>query len=320
VLTTRGTVGNVAYYGEKIPFDNIRINSGMVIIRPNREELYPLYCYYIFIKLQSNLDTYISGTAQPQLPIKDMVQMPIILPPLPTQRAIACVLSSLDDKIDLLTRQNATLEALAQTYFRQWFVEEAGDEETTLGEFTDNIKVNVKTDELLQYERYVGLEHIPRKQIALLDWGTTDAVESNKSAFQENDILFGKLRSYFHKVVFAPIDGVCSTDILVIRSKKTEWFSFCLFWFSNKDVVEYSDLGSVGTRMPRTNWEIISNYKIPLPDYDKIKKFGELVKPMIKKIKDNIFQVRTLQKLRDTLLPKLISGEVHVKQQEEAIG
>lgn len=124
--------------------------------------------------------------------------------------------------------------------------------------------------------------------------------------------MFGKLRSYFHKVVLSPIDGVCSTDILVIRPKKEEWLSFCLYWFFSSDVVEHSDLGSGGTRMPRTNWEIVAGYKVPRPTEELILEFDKVVRPSLKKMSCNIETIRTLENLRDTLLPKLMSGEVRV--------
>jgi type I restriction enzyme S subunit len=204
---------------------------------------------------------------------------------------------------------------MAETLFRQWFVEEAdeGWEEVSLSMFADNIRDNVKVEELSDHNFYVGLEHIPRRRVILDSWGETKTLESNKSVFRKHDILFGKLRSYFHKVVYAPIDGVCSTDILVIRPKKAHWLPFCLFWFFSEEVVEYSDLGSGGTRMPRTNWEIIGNYKVPRPNEERITEFEKLTRPSLDKMFHNIEQIRMLSKLRDTLLPKLMSGEVRVE-------
>lgn len=143
--------------------------------------------------------------------------------------------------------------------------------------------------------------------------GKTDSLESNKSFFQKNVILFGKLRSYFHQVVFSPISGVCSTDILVVRPKKENLLPFCLFWFFSKEVVEHSDLGSGGTRMPRTNWEIIGRYKIPQPNVEKIIDFNSITRPSLENMFQSIKQIRTLENLRDTLLPKLMSGEVRVE-------
>ena len=152
-----------------------------------------------------------------------------------------------------------------------------------------------------------------RKHLALYNWGEAQDVESNKFKFERGDILFGKLRAYFHKVCFAPIEGICSTDILVIRSKKTEYFSFCLMWFFSEDVVNYSDASSRGTRMPRTNWETLAGYDIDIPEDVFLAGFNRKVKPLIDKIEQNVFSIRMLARLRDTLLPKLMSGEVRVK-------
>lgn len=157
-----------------------------------------------------------------------------------------------------------------------------------------------------------GLEHIERRNISLVKNGSGGDVESNKYCFKKMDILFGKLRPYFHKVCFAPFDGICSTDILVIRPKKKHLFGYCLFAFFQNDVVEYANLGSGGTRMPRTNWETLSQYPVAVPDENKLIKFNEIAQSFIEKIAQNQKQIRTLEQLRDTLLPKLMSGEVRV--------
>ena len=122
VLTTRGTIGNVAYYNEKISYNNIRINSGMIIIRPDGID--ENFNYQLFKYLKNIFTNFISGSAQPQLPIRDLKTISILLPPLPEQKAIAEVLSSLDDKIDLLQKQNKTLENTAQTLFRKYFIQD----------------------------------------------------------------------------------------------------------------------------------------------------------------------------------------------------
>ena len=287
------------------------------LLRSNEKLVDPYFLlyYYLCPLFQAMIqERTIFGTTVDRIPLIDMPNFPIYLPPLPEQRAIAAVLSSLDDKIDLLHRQNNTLEAMAETLFRKWFTEEAdeGWKEVPLSHFADNIRDNVKVEDISNYEYYVGLEHIPRKRIILDSWSDTGSIESNKSIFKKYDILFGKLRSYFHKVVCTPINGVCSTDILVIRPKKVQWLPFCLFWFFNKDVVDHSDLGSGGTRMPRTSWEIVSSYKVPCPPAELVMEFDKLVWPSLSKMFLNIDAICTLEKLRDTLLPQLMSGEMRV--------
>jgi len=311
LLGINGTIGNLAYYnGEKCV-----LGKSACYINVNKSvDKYYLYYNFLSRDFQNFLEGIATGTTIPNVPLKGLREYSFLLPPLPEQKAIAGVLSSLDDKIDLLHRQNKTLEAMAETLFRQWFVEEAdeGWEEVPLSTFADNIRDNVKVEDLSDHNYYVGLEHIPRRRVILDSWGETSSLESNKSTFKKYDILFGKLRSYFHKVVCTPIEGVCSTDILVIRPKKEHWLPFCLFWFYSKDVVEHSDLGSGGTRMPRTNWEIVSGYKVPWPNEERVIEFDRIIRPSLNKMFQNIENIHTLEKLRDTLLPKLMSGEVRV--------
>jgi len=134
-----------------------------------------------------------------------------------------------------------------------------------------------------------------------------------KFIFREGEFLFGKLRPYFHKVGIAPIDGVCSTDILVIASKTPEWYGFVLGHLSSEDLIAYTNAASTGTKMPRTSWSDIANYEIAIPPVEKAKKFNEMFLPLIRRIRANILESRTLAALRDALLPKLMRGEVRVR-------
>jgi type I restriction enzyme S subunit len=268
---------------------------------------------YFWLK-DVDIDAMDSGSAIPSTSREEVYDLDIVLPPLPEQKAIASVLSSLNDKIDLLHRQNKTLEAIAETLFRQWFVEEAQDdwEDGCLGDFAVNVTKSAKISDIKSDDIYIGLEHIERRNISLIKAGSGGEVESNKYFFKKYDVLFGKLRPYFHKVCFAPFDGICSTDILVIRPKEKYLFWYCLFSFFQDDVVEYANLGSGGTRMPRTNWEMLSRYPVAIPEKNKLMQFNEAACSFVDKIEQNQKQIRTIEKLRDNLLPKLMSGEVRV--------
>ena len=136
---------------------------------------------------------------------------------------------------------------------------------------------------------------------------------SGKSAFKKGEILFGKLRPYFHKVGIAPFDGVCSTDILVLAPTSPEWFGFLLGHASSNELIQFTDLASTGTKMPRTNWGDISSFKVALPPKSIAAVFTDIVKPMLERITVNLHQSRTLGTLRDTLLPKLLSGQLRTR-------
>lgn len=123
ILTTRGTVGSIAYYSESIPFEDVRINSGMVIMRAG-EDLDSCYLYYLLKSPISKTQylLYASGSAQPQLPIKDLRRIKLPLPPIKVQRKIAAILTAYDDLIEANKRRIALLEKMAEELYREWFV------------------------------------------------------------------------------------------------------------------------------------------------------------------------------------------------------
>ncbi len=313
VLTTEAPLGEVALIKDK----NIALAQRIITLRGVKEIVCNRFLKYYFQSREGQylLQSRASGTTVFGIKASVLKKIPINLPPLPEQKAIAEVLSSLDDKIDLLHCQNKALEQMAETLFRQWFVEEAKEEweDGVLGDIARNVKDGIKVIDIKQNMKYVALEHIRKKEIALLDYELAESVGSNKYKFKKGDILFGKLRPYFHKVCFTRFAGICSTDILVIRSLNANLFCFCLFAFYQKEVVDFANSGTTGTRMPRTNWKILSSYKIKIPDNKNLSRFNEFVIPAIGKIEKNIRQIRTLENLRDTLLPKLMSGVVSVK-------
>jgi type I restriction enzyme S subunit len=159
---------------------------------------------------------------------------------------------------------------------------------------------------------------MPKRCIALAHWGHSGRLESNKFEFKRGEILFGKLRPYFHKVGVAPVDGVCSTDIVVVRPK-APWFGFVLGHSSSVEFVDYTNAGSTGTKMPRTSWNEMLRYKVVMPPERVAAEFSEIVQPTVDRIIEAIHESRTLANLRDSLLPKLISGELRVKDAERLV-
>lgn len=313
VLTTEAPLGEVALIKDK----NVALAQRIITLRGYKDKLDNRFLKYWFQSEygQYELDARASGTTVFGIKASVLKKMLVPVPFLHEQKTIASVLSSLDEKIDLLHRQNKTLEAMAETLFRQWFIEEAKEdwEEGVLGDIASNVRVNATIESIKPSEKYIGLEHIERRHIALSQYGSGSDIGSNKSRFKKHDILFGKLRPYFHKVCITQFEGICSTDILVLRAKEKDWTFFTLFAFFQDSVVEYANLASGGTRMPRADWGSLSQYPISIPPLDLVNEFNEVVTPLIEKIHRNLEQIQKLENLRDTLLPKLMSGEVRVE-------
>ncbi len=190
----------------------------------------------------------------------------------------------------------------------------------TLGEVAEHLRRGVQPDRIEPGTPYIALEHMPRGCIALSDWSKADGLKSNKFEFQQGEILFGKLRPYFHKVGVAPVNGVCSTDIVVVGPTREQWFGFVLGHMSSTEFVDYTNAGSTGTKMPRTSWAYMARYGIVLPPDPVVEAFSHQVRPSIERLIAGIHESRTLAALRDTLLPKLISGKLRVKDAEGIMG
>ena len=188
-----------------------------------------------------------------------------------------------------------------------------------LGEVAKQRRSGVKPEEIDAESPYIALEHMPKRCIALTQWSNADGLASGKFKFEQGDILFGKLRPYFHKVGVAPLDGVCSTDIVVVQPKSNLWSGFVLGHTSSAEFVAYTDATSTGTRMPRTNWADMARYKVALPSIEVSKAFTRLVEPCVNRIVSAIHESHSLAAQRDALLPRLVSGKVGVEDANEPL-
>lgn len=294
------------------------------------------------------------SSGRQRVPTDVFERLLIRVPPIPVQQRIAQILGTLDDKIELNRRMNETLEAMARAIFKSWFVDfdpvhakaagrdtglpkhiaglfPSGFENSELGMIPKGWKVGSLADvaenprwlaqprDIEPGAAYIGLEHMPRRSIALREWSTAGNVVSGKWRFSRGDILFGRLRPYFHKVGIAPLGGVCSTDILVIRPRHPDWLLLALGHVSSEDFVRFADAMSAGTRMPRTGWGDLGGYELALPPQATAAALRDTATALHNRLLGNIHETQRLAALRDTLLPKLLSGELPVPEAETII-
>jgi type I restriction enzyme S subunit len=287
----------------------------------------------------------VTGSSVAALSRQDFLDYPV--PPLTSYRqSLVSVLEAIETKIENLRKQNETLEAIAQTLFKRWFIDfefpydfaqgkpspdgqpykssggamqpsELGDipEGWRVGELSDiakNIRDGIKQESIDTEMSYIALEHMPRKSIALDTWSSAIDIASNKFRFQDGQILFGKLRPYFHKVGVSFTAGICSTDILVLDSKVEVFFYYLLMNVSSDAFIQYVTLASEGTRMPRTSWDYMKKFEILIPDTRSLGIFNRLISSFIQRIKLNVYESKNLTKTRDTLLPKLMNGQLRI--------
>lgn len=324
------------------------------IIAESKDDNILLFFFYLLQSL--NLNHLKAGSGQPLINQSILSSIRVSVPPPPEQKAIAAILGALDDKIELNRRMNATLEGMARALFKSWFVDfdpvrvksegrhpfgmdsptaslfpsrllpsELGDipegwEVGTLGKIADNPRTVVQPHGLSSETPYIGLEHMPRRCVALTEWGRADDVTSHKSAFVRGDFLFGKLRPYFHKVGIAAIDGISSTDIAIVRARRHEFYALTLSVISSDEFVDYTNQLSNGAKMPRINWADMAKYEMVLPPLPIASAYNAAVEPMLEQVIANIHENKSLSRMRDYLLPKLISGNIRIRDAEKLAG
>lgn len=355
VFPHRGNIGSVGLVpdGDQA----FAISSSLMKITLDVKRVDPLFMYYFFRTSigQSELLKNASQVGTPGIatPLTSLRACQVPVPPLEAQREVSLFLGLIDDQIELLKDKNATLEAIAQAIFKSWFIDfdpvkaksegrvPDGIDETTaalfpdsfeesalgaipkgwsvggMGQICNNPRSQAKPESIDPKTPYIGLEHMPRKSIALDDAGTAEGLESGKFWFQRDDVLFGKLRPYFHKVGLAPCVGVCSTDILVLRANAPHMLGFAAMHLSSDRLIAYTTQLSNGARMPRTSWQHVESFDIAIPTTPLLAAFNDLVRPMFENIYANIEEARTLADLRDTLLPRLISGKLKLPESQE---
>ncbi len=323
IVAASGTLG----YTQMLGIDGC-IHDGWLYLT-NFKEADKDFLFYLFKYRQVYFANQAYGAAIQNVNTTILRDMEVSLPPFPTQHRIASILSTYDDLIENNTRRIQILEEMAQRLYREWFVYfrfpghekvkmvrgvPEGWEVKRLGDVVEEVRRSVDPTEIDPDTPYFGLEHLPRKSIALSEWGKASEVQSSKLEFKKGEILFGKIRPYFHKVGVAPIDGVCSSDTIVIASKAPKYFSVVLACISSEEFVNHATQTSQGTKMPRANWNVLVKYPILIPPQPIYGMFDELMQNVVAEITNLLFRNRNLRRTRDMLLPKLVSGEVEVEK------
>lgn len=254
----------------------------------------------------------------PYLSLSDQRRLVMTLPAPRDQQAMADLLSALDNKITVNNQICVTSDELIRQSYA--YISASASEVIKIDRFAYQVRDTVPAESLTDEDKYIGLEHMPRRNIWLTEWDMADTVVSAKTRFHCGDILFGKLRPYFHKVGIALVNGVSSTDILVIRPRRDSMHGWLLAVLSSDDVVEHASAIGDGTRMPRAKWSDLAAYQVPWPGDDRAWAFNQFVSPIVDRIRSAAAENRALAELRDSLLPRLMSGEIRVREAEKVVG
>jgi type I restriction enzyme S subunit len=303
----------------------------MALVRPNPDKLHSRFLHYYFLspKWRQTIDSnIIIGATVNRIPIKDLPNFEVNFPPLKKQRKIASLLSSYDDLIENNQQRIQLLEESARLLYKEWFVHlrfpghehtkiidgvPEGWKKEPLGNLCYQYKKTIKPNEVPPNTPYIGLGNIPRRSITLSSWETSEKVKSNKYIFQKGDILFGKIRPYFHKVGFALCNGITSSDSVVLRAKEGKYYCYILAYVSSDIFVRLaSKTCREGAKMPRADWKFLEKQAVLVPSKILLMEFSEQQNDILKQLKTLACQNQKLAQARDLLLPRLMNGEIEV--------
>ena len=352
IISIVGTIGLVAIIGDSLNNANLTENCVKIVNSNtlNREYLY----YYLISKFgQDEIKNGTVGAVQAKLPIKNIQDIKVKAPSLSEQTKIASVLKSLDDKIEVNRRINDNLEQQAQALFKSWFVDfepfrdqpfvksELGAiPQSLIIEYISNIPHTLETGrrpkggvgELTSGVPSVGAEHV--KGIGNYDYSKTKFIPADYAS----SLKTGKVNGYELLIYkdggkpgyFIPNYSIfgegypydecyLNEHVFKLDFGDRSYNAFCYFFFKTDFVMNYLNAQGGKAAIPGINRQDIENIPVYSPQNVSVKDFGKLVLPMIKQILINCKESHRLAQLRDTLLPRLMSGELRINEIENAI-
>jgi len=272
-------------------------------------------------------------TTIPSLQRPDLENLPIPLPPLDEQRAIAHVLRTVQRAKEATDSVIAALKELKKSLMQHLFTygpvavgakNFSPQRETEIGPLPAHWRV-VRLGEVATLstkavdpanagaKRYIGLEHIEPGNIRIQHFGKANDVRSLKIAFQKGDVLYGKLRPYLDKAVLAEWDGICSTDILVIKAQDGFLPEFLAYLLHTCKFIEFAVSTTTGVNHPRTSWKALQKFPIPLPPLDEQREIARMLQAVDAKIAAEQARRAALEELFKTLLDQLMTGKIRVR-------
>jgi len=334
LITIYGTLGAVAI--NKI---ETATNQAIVGIVPNNELVDIEFLYYWYLRYQSKWVKFVKKSTQPNLTLEIVANSKVPLPSINEQRRIAEILSTVDRVIESVDVAIARLEGLKKALMsvllsgrirvkeennklvfyretdfqgietgkipREWKIVKLKDVVELRKEIADPTQVDPSTP-------YVGLEHVDSGDIELKRYGKAEDVKSTKLKFYKRDILYGKLRPYLDKAVISHLDGVCSTDFIVMKTRHNVKPEYLIWVLHTNEFIKYATQTMKGTNHPRTSWESLASYALGLPPINE--------QELIAYILDNIVRLKDLyirekgklDRLKRGLMDLLLSGRVRV--------
>ena len=300
VITTRGTIGNVAFYDDSVYFKDMRINSGMLIVRCF-EGVDSEYLYNVFrsIQFQKQIKQIQTGTAQPQLPKSHFLKMKVILPPIHIQKKITSIIGSIDKKIKYNKKINDNLEQQIITIFDKLFSDLIIDKSlfVPMGEIADfKYGTMPKKDKIQEtgypiFSGYKIVGYYPEKMF-------------------ENPQLIIVARGVggCGDVKFTPKDCYLTNLSIAIIPSDLRHELYMFYYLKQQD----TKILNTGSAQPQITISSLANYNIPIPNIEDIETFNSFAVPFVEMVRKNEIEIKQLSNLRDFLLPRIMSFYIYI--------
>ena len=310
---------------------NAVLLSSIAIVRPIVQKISPSFLVYTLINPRFKkyiLNNFLSGSGVPRIVLKDFKKIELLLPPLPEQKAIAKVLTAFDDKIELLQAQNKTLESMAQTIFKEWFGKyQIGDELPegwSVGKLGNEFDITIGRTPPRKETQWFSDRPTGKKWISIKDIGncgtfiyntseylTDEAIEKFNIPIIPTNTTILSFKMTVGKLTITTEDMLSNEAIAHLKIKNDSTLTSEFIYLFLRDL-NFNSLGSTSSIVTAINSTIIKGIDFIIPKDELMNRFQKKILPIFKKIQNNSSQIQSLTKTRDTLLPKLMSGQVRV--------
>ena len=341
VFSYETRIGEVAIIPERL---RCCLGRRLGLVRPDKSKLNPRFFLYQYISPQFQAllrSRTVPGSTVDRIMLKEFPDFPIKLPPLDIQDSIAHILGTFDEKIDLNRRMNQTLESMARSIFKSWFVDFDGCTEfqdSELGKIPKGWEVR-PLSELCKKSQYgytasanedeIGPKFLRIKDINKFDWieWTTvpycDIKQKDKEKYKlyPGDIVVARMADPGHAALIEEhVDSVFASYLIRFRPLADYHERYLQYWFRSDFYWNLITGRQTGSTRANINAKVLGSFPVLVPHIDEVKSFKIMIDPIRERVVANVNESNTLAKLRDTLLPKLISGELLVPDAEKLAG
>ena len=315
IVTISGTIGQIAYIPEDSLYDEYLCSQRQFRVSFDSSMVYVPYLVFYFhtFEGQNKILSFANQTGVPALsqPLKNFKKIHLCLPSLQEQRRIASIVETINDKIENNIKINDNLADLLQTIYQGRF----GNDILAVNQGVLSDICSYSTDKVavseLNVRTYFSTENMLSGKA-----GSTEATSlpttSQTTACHKGDTLISNIRPYFKKIVYCEDKCGCSTDVLCFTPSQPCYSAYLFSTLYADKFFAFMVAGSKGTKMPRGDKQQIMTYPVVLPSEEELAGFNTIASPLLEQIYSNRAENKRLSILRDTLLPKLMSGEINV--------